>query len=150
MPSEAVVFTGLPASGKSSFYKERFFTTHVRISLDLVKTRRRERLLLETCLATGLRFVVDNTNPTRADRHRYIELAKERQLTVVGYYFESSIDDCLKRNAGRLGTERVPDIAVFVAARKLELPSFDEGFDRLYDVRLAEVGFTVEECRGEV
>jgi tRNA(His) 5'-end guanylyltransferase len=30
---EAVIFAGLHASGKSSFYTERFFRTHVRISL---------------------------------------------------------------------------------------------------------------------
>ena len=40
---EAIVFIGLQASGKSSFYKERFFSTHVRISLDLLRTRNRER-----------------------------------------------------------------------------------------------------------
>ena len=39
---EAVVFAGLQASEKSSFFKERFFSTHVRISLDLLKTRNRE------------------------------------------------------------------------------------------------------------
>lgn len=32
---EAVIFIGLQASGKSSFYKERFFSTHVWINLDL-------------------------------------------------------------------------------------------------------------------
>ena len=35
---EAIIFVGLPGSGKSSFYKERFFDSHVRISLDLLKT----------------------------------------------------------------------------------------------------------------
>jgi predicted kinase len=35
---EAVIFTGLQATGKSSFFKERFFSTHVRISLDLLRT----------------------------------------------------------------------------------------------------------------
>ena len=32
---EAIIFTGLQGSGKSSVYRERFFTTHMRISLDL-------------------------------------------------------------------------------------------------------------------
>ncbi len=39
MPIEAVLFVGAPGSGKTSFFKERFFSTHVRISLDLLKTR---------------------------------------------------------------------------------------------------------------
>ena len=40
---EAVIFVGLQGSGKSTFYRERFFDTHVRLSLDMLKTRHRER-----------------------------------------------------------------------------------------------------------
>ena len=47
---EAVIFVGIQASGKSRFYRERFFTTHVRINLDLLRMRRRERSLLAWCL----------------------------------------------------------------------------------------------------
>ena len=65
---EAVLFIGIPGSGKSSFFKERFFSTHVRISLDLLRTRHREELLLEACLGTEQRFVIDNTNPTTSER----------------------------------------------------------------------------------
>jgi hypothetical protein len=65
---EAVVFCGIQASGKSTFYRERFFPTHVRISLDLLRTRHREATFLRACLETRQRFVVDNTNPTRAER----------------------------------------------------------------------------------
>ncbi len=71
---EAVVFVGLQGSGKSSFFKERLFSSHVRISLDLLKTRHREGRFLATCLETGQRFVVDNTNPTVEERARYIAL----------------------------------------------------------------------------
>jgi len=37
---EAVIFVGLQAAGKSTFYRERFFDTHVRINLDMLRTRR--------------------------------------------------------------------------------------------------------------
>ncbi|MDL2321544.1 ATP-binding protein, partial [Desulfosarcina sp. OttesenSCG-928-B08] len=65
---EAIIFCGIQASGKSTFYLERFFKTHVRISLDLLRTRNRENRFLSLCLETGQHFVVDNTNPTRSDR----------------------------------------------------------------------------------
>ena len=45
-----VLFIGLQASGKSSFYRERFFGTHVRVNLDMLKTRNRESLLVTACL----------------------------------------------------------------------------------------------------
>ncbi len=147
---EAVILIGLPGSGKSSFYKERFFATHVRISLDLLKTRHREKRFLELCLATHQRFVIDNTNPTRLERARYVEPAKERGFSVVGYYCESKVEDCLRRNAERPGAERVPEVAIFSAAKKLEAPSLSEGFEQLFYVRLEGGRFVVEEWQDEV
>ena len=147
---QAIIFVGLPGSGKSSFYKERFFGTHVRISLDLLKTRHREQRLMEACIATGQRFVIDNTNPTRDDRLRYINPAQAARYTIVGYYFQSKVEDCLRRNAERPETDRVPDVAVLSAAKKLELPSRDEGFDQLFYVRMEQGQFIVEDWKDEV
>ena len=67
---EAVLFIGIQAAGKSTFYQQRFFKTHIRINLDMMKTRHRENRLLETCLAIKQPFVVDTTNPTRKERAR--------------------------------------------------------------------------------
>lgn len=147
---QAVIFVGLPGSGKSSFYKERFFATHVRISLDLLKTRYRERRFMELCLATEQRFVIDNTNPTRLERSKYIEAAKASRFSVAGYYFQSKVEDCLQRNAGRPEIERVPEVAIYSAAKKLELPSLSEGFERLFYVRLENGRFVVEEWQDEI
>lgn len=147
---QAVIFIGLPGSGKSSFYKERFFSSHVRISLDLLKTRHRERRFTELCLATEQRFVIDNTNPTRLERSKYIEAAKARRFSVVGYYFQSKVEDCLRRNAGRAEAERVPEVAIYSAAKKFELPSMSEGFEQLSYVRLENGQFVVEEWQDEV
>ena len=77
---EAVIFCGIQGVGKSTFFKDRFFRTHVRISLDLLRTRNRERIFLAACLESGQRFVVDNTNPTRNERSVYIQAAKEKSL----------------------------------------------------------------------
>ena len=85
---EAIIFVGLPASGKSTFYKERFFDTHVRINLDMLRTRHREHLLLHTCIEMKQKFVVDNTNPTPAYRAGYIVQAKAAGFAVVGDHFD--------------------------------------------------------------
>jgi hypothetical protein len=34
------------------------------------------------------------------------------------------------------GKQRVPDVAIHVAAKRLEVPTYAEGFDDLYQVRL--------------
>lgn len=72
---QAIIFCGIQASGKSTFYQQHFFHTHVRISLDLLRTRYRENLFLDACLRTQQRFVVDNTNPTAVERAKYVALA---------------------------------------------------------------------------
>jgi predicted kinase len=71
---ETVLLIGIQGAGKSTFYLQRFFHTHVRLSLDLLRTRHRERTLLEACLGAGQPLVVDNTNVTAAERARYIQL----------------------------------------------------------------------------
>ena len=145
---EAIVFIGLQASGKSSFYKERFFPTHVRISLDLLRTRNRERRFLDASLETRQPFVVDNTNPTQKARAKYIIAAKSVGYAITGYYFSSRAAECLARNQQR--EAQVPDVAILSTAKLLELPKFDEGFDQLRYVRLTKTGFVVEEWNDEI
>jgi predicted kinase len=129
---EAVLLIGIQASGKTTFYLERFFRTHLRLNLDMLRTRRRERLLLAACLEAGQRFVVDNTNPTRADRARYVAPARAARFTVVGYLLDVPPAEAVARNARRAGKERVPEQAIWATAARLEPPSPDEGFDALY------------------
>lgn len=145
---EAVIFIGLQASGKSSFYKERFFTTHVRISLDLLRTRYREDLFMNACLQSQQSFVIDNTNPTCTDRIKYINAARAARYSVAGYYFRSKAEDCLIRNRQRANP--VPDVGILSTARKLERPVLEEGFDDLKYVRLSETGFVVEDWNNAI
>ncbi len=143
---EAIIFVGLPASGKSTFYKERFFDTHVRINLDMLRTRHREHLLLHTCIEMKQRFVVDNTNPTPVHRAGYIAQAKAAGFAVVGYYFDSSVSECIARNNLRVGAARIPVVGIYATAKKLQVPALSEGFDVLYYVRIdGEASFAVEE-----
>lgn len=142
---EAVIFVGLQASGKSSFYRERFFSTHVRISLDLLRTRHRERRLLNLCLETQQPFVIDNTNPTRADRQLYILAARSAGFSIGGYYFSGRISECISRNQQR--DQPVPTVGLLATARKLEIPSIAEGFNFLKYVRLDASGFVLEDWR---
>lgn len=145
---EAVIFTGLQGSGKSSFYKERFFTTHVRISLDLLRTRNREERLLAFCRETQQKFVIDNTNPTRADRAKYIARSKDAGFQVIGYYFRSKVEECSQRNDSR--TDAVPGVAILSTAKKLEISTSDEGFDELWYVRISDGEFVIEAWNDEV
>lgn len=148
---EAVIFIGIQGTGKSSFYKERFFTTHVRINLDMLKTKNRQEILMRACLDARQAFVVDNTNVTTLARSYFIERARAAGFRVTGYYFRADVKAALLRNSQRAGTARVPDKAVLGTYKQLQVPSIEEGFDALYYVRINEAGeFSVDEWQDEV
>ncbi len=137
------LFTGLQASGKSTFYAKHLSDRFAHISLDVLRTRNRERLAIEECLAASRSFVVDNTNPTRLERLRYFELVQGRGYTVIGCYFRSAIAECLERNAQRESAKRLPDKALAAVSKKLEIPCLDEGFAQLWYVRIQDSCFIV-------
>ncbi len=144
---EAVLLIGIPGAGKSTFYYRRFFNNHVRINLDMLKTRRRELLLVQACLAARQPFVVDNTNVMASERARYISLARPAGFRILGFYFPPNLAQALEHNRQRVGKARIPAGGVVARYRRLEPPNLAEGFDRLYTVRIdpARGEFIVEE-----
>jgi len=148
---QVVILMGIQGAGKSTFSRERFADTHVRINLDMLRTRHRERTLFQACLACDQDVVIDNTNPTAADRARYIGPASDAGAEIVGYYFSSRVSEAMRRNAEREAAKRVPDKAILGTAGRFQLPSRAEGFDSLYYVTcLDPVGFSVEEWKDEI
>ena len=141
---EIIIFVGIQATGKSEFFKRRFYNSHIRINLDMLKTRNREKILIDACIEAKQSFVVDNTNPTLADRKRYIDMAKSAGFKIIGYYFSSGISEAIKRNGKRAETSKVPVAAICSTHSKLELPAFDEGFGALYYVKIKDNDFVVE------
>ncbi|MBA1249030.1 AAA family ATPase [Pseudomonas zeshuii] len=135
---ELIVFIGIQAAGKSTFYQRCFFDTHVRINRDMLRTRHRERLLLTACLESKQKVVIDNTNPTAAERARYIEPARTAGFTVIGYFFEPDPRGCEARNRAR--ARQVPPAGLFGTLKRLERPRFEEGFDEIHRVVLQPDG----------
>jgi predicted kinase len=139
-----VVLIGLPASGKTTFYQQRFATTHRHISKDLwpssVKKGARQSRELRAAFTAGESVVVDNTNPAVADRADVIAMAREFGARVIGYFFNATTRDAVGRNRGREGKARVPDVAIFTTAKRLAIPSRAEGFDELYSVAIGQDG----------
>ncbi len=131
---EMVLFSGCQGAGKSTFFADRFFATHVRVSLDMLKTRHRERRLVQACLEMRQRFVVDNTNPTTEDRRRYFDLAEGAGFKSIGYAFDTALDEVLLRNAKRVGAAQIPELAVRGTFKRMQALDWTEGFDELFTV----------------
>ena len=147
---ELVVFVGPQASGKSTFFRERFVASHEHVSKDLFRNNRdrnrRQRELVAAALGAGRSVVVDNTNPTVEDREPLIRQGREFGARIVGYSFETEPREALARNARREGKARVPDVAIYATVKKLAPPSPEEGFDELFCVRIKGTGFEVRAC----
>ncbi|MDQ4149797.1 MAG: AAA family ATPase [Actinomycetota bacterium] len=147
---QAIVFCGIQGSGKTSFYRERFFESHVRINLDMLKTRHREAILLKACLDALQPFVVDNTNPTPEERARFVRPATAAGFDVICYFFEARPREAIARNADRSGRSKIPIAGIVGTYRRLSKPKREEGFTALYRVRIDRGhGFLVEEMNGD-
>lgn len=133
---QLIIFTGVQASGKSSFYLLNLAHSHLRINLDMLKTRHRENIIFEAGLASKTKMVIDNTNPTKADRARYIQRAIDAGFEVISYYFETDLNSALERNSQRTGKANIPEVGVRATFKKLEVPSLDEGYDEMFRVKI--------------
>ncbi len=147
---QCAVLIGLQGSGKTSFYRAALAKTHRHVSKDLLRSARnrelKQRELIAAALDEGASVAVDNTNPAPADRAPVIEIARAHGAEVVAYFLDEPIGACLRRNRAREGRARVPDAAIFARAKLLVPPVPEEGFDRVFRVRIAGDGqFTVEE-----
>ena len=137
------ILIGIQASGKSSF-ANRFLGNCTHISLDQLNTRRNEETALKVALLIMKEnCVIDNTNPTRQERQKYIDLGKKAGYKIVGLYFRSAIDECIKRNDKRFGKAKIPLKGLLATAKRLQQPSLQEGFDELYYVKIENKEFVI-------
>ena len=143
---QIIVFIGIQASGKTTFYKSLLAPLgYGHVNLDTLHTRYKEQELLHKYFLSSKSFVVDNTNPEMADRERYIPIAKTNGYEVIGIFFQSIVRDCIARNGKR--DCAVPLKAIPCTQNRLQLPSYSEGFDELYFVRITDNGFNITEWR---
>lgn len=145
MPTLAVMI-GIQGSGKSTFCKMHL-PGYVRISLDDLHTRNKERAAIDAAFEKNCDMVIDNTNPTTEDRKKYLEAASLHNYVTVGYFMQSQIQACIKRNIARTGKARIPNTAIAATSNKLQMPSKEEGFQELYFVSITQDGFRIEEWR---
>ena len=143
---QAIIFIGIQACGKTTFYHRMLSDgNYVHISLDELHTRNKESQELTKCLENGNSFVIDNTNPEISDRVAYIQKAKEYGYHVIGIFFQSRVNDCVRRNEEIGGN--VPAKAIACTSNKLQMPSRSEGFDELYFVRIENNDFEISTWR---
>ena len=141
-----IIMMGIQGSGKSTFCA-KIFPEYTRINLDTLRTRKKEMDALWQAIKRKENIIIDNTNPTVSDRKKYIEAGKAYQYEIIGCFMQSKLEECIERNNSRIGKEKIPSIAITCTSNKLEMPSYEEGFVKLYFVKITDTGYSVSEWR---
>lgn len=137
---EMIVFCGLQASGKTTFYVNNFLNTHVRISMDLLNTRNKEAKFLDLCLELQQRVVIDNTNKDAESRNLYTNKARQKKFRTLCYYFKSNVSKSIERNNNRVGKNKVEEVAIKSCFKGFEIPGPVEYFDEIWEIELQDDG----------
>src|SRR5437763_8521188 len=86
-PMELIIFVGLQAAGKTTYYHEHFAATHVHVSKDLMRNASgrdtKQMMQLDEALGGGRSVVIDNTNPTVEVRAPLIAAGKRHGARVI-------------------------------------------------------------------
>jgi histidinol-phosphate phosphatase family protein len=104
---------------------------------------------VERAILDGKSVAIDNTNLVKEARALFIQLAKRHHLPVIGYYFNTTIEDCQIRHVRRMyqkfgkiyfegkginDPHCFEPVVFFNARKRLEVPSKEEGFTELHVV----------------
>ncbi|NLW06728.1 MAG: ATP-binding protein [Clostridia bacterium] len=143
MVAKLTILVGPPAAGKSTWrqhYKgEVISTDSIRneefgVQYDpriepLVWRRAYQRLA--RALAQGKDVCFDATNVTKARRRPLINMARAAGAQVEAVVINPGLEVLLKRDAARPPGKKVGREVLLNIYRQLELPTLDEGFDRI-------------------
>ena len=138
--NKVIVLRGLPASGKSTWAKDYVERNPgwIRVNKDDLRTmlhngvwsKENESVVLEvrdsiivSALQGGVSVVVDDTNFSSKHVTDITELAKTYGAYVEVKDFDVELEECLKRNAERTGSARVPDKVIIDMYQKYVLPA---------------------------
>lgn len=149
---EMIINVGCPGSGKS-YFSTRYFVAagYKYINNDTakpiiekvsdIKQRNRKVNLFNLCkqyLEDGKSVVIDNTNPTKVARAKWIAIAKEFKVPVRVVYFDIEIDIAKHNNYFRndvYGDKLVPDVALYTFKKKLQEPKKSEGIKEIVTIK---------------
>ena len=123
---ELIIMVGYPASGKSTIAAN--IAGYVHVESDVLKTHAKIVKELKKNLEMGNSVVLDATNPTKAGRAEYIEIAKSKGIQVRCIWMKTPIEEAIMRNSLRPENKQVPKITFYVYRKKFEEPTEAEGF----------------------
>ncbi|XP_058806617.1 uncharacterized protein F21D5.5 isoform X2 [Phymastichus coffea] len=135
---ELILMVGCPGSGKSHFAK-----THLRnycyVNRDTLGNWQKCVSKTDEALSQGKSVVVDNTNPDKTTRQRYIEIAKKRGVPVRCFAMALDKEHVRHNNMFRILTDpthqAISDMIINSYIKNFKPPSEDEGFSEIVKIK---------------
>uniref|UniRef100_A0A1B6DS87 PNK FHA domain-containing protein n=1 Tax=Clastoptera arizonana TaxID=38151 RepID=A0A1B6DS87_9HEMI len=104
--NEVIILVGYPASGKSFFTQKYLIPQgYVHINRDSLGTWQKCINAMESALKSNKSVVIDNTNPDKASRNRFISKAKDFDVRCRCFYMTTSKDVVQHNNKFRQITD---------------------------------------------
>ncbi|KJE95844.1 polynucleotide kinase-3'-phosphatase [Capsaspora owczarzaki ATCC 30864] len=139
---ELIVMTGFPASGKSTFVRQKLVPAgYVHINRDTLGTWQKCVAATRDALRAGKSVVVDNTSPDTESRGRYVAEAKALGIPARAFVMNTTYEHALHNNAFREATdpthEHVSRIGFNMYRSKYSDPTAAEGFTEVLRINFA-------------
>ncbi len=139
-----ILFVGPPASGKTTFTKRNLLPfNYVHVNRDTLATQDKCLKTMAAALAEGKSVVIDNTNPAKAVRSDYINLAKKSGVEHIRCFkMNTEIELCyhlnyVRQNQSKGKIRRVPDVGYNTYKSRYEEPDTSEGFTEILQIEFS-------------
>lgn len=140
---EMIIIVGMPGSGKSyisaeiqskGFIENKLYMI---INRDKLKTIEKCIKYCESNLKLNLSVIIDNTNPSLADRKKFIDLAKKYSYQIRCILFDMPLELALHNNYYRhfkYNSLLIPKIAYNIYKSRYVKPEIKEGYKEIIKI----------------
>jgi bifunctional polynucleotide phosphatase/kinase len=139
-PKQMIIMVGMPAVGKSYFVTNYLAPIgYAIVNQDSCKSQAKCLILTQEFLSKNSSIVIDNTNPDRSSRKKYIDLARKYKYDVRCIWFQTPAIVAKHLNNVRHlydRTAKINSIVYHMYAKKFEMPHMDEGFSDIVSIDL--------------
>lgn len=141
---EMILMVGYQGSGKS-FVANKIKTKYGYdvINQDTLKTSNKSTLVAKKLMKENKSIIIDQTNPDKETRKKWIDLANEYNYKVRLILMTTSKELSKHNNCFRhivFNVKRVPDIAYNIYTSKFVKPSISEGIDEIIEMHCLQYG----------